>query len=291
LPESPKWKIDELNQKLNALKQERDKYNSEAKVWAEKRNAIHEQIKTLRDEAKHLKEKRDSINQKVKELKALREQARSEQKQKRVQISNVKEKIRVILEKKPSRPLPSIQKEIDSLEWKIQTTSMPVKEEKVLVDQIRILESQRAVHKQLQEMKNTLIELQTEEKALATKAKLHHETLAELAQQGQSFHEQMLELLTKAQSLKLEADAAHQKHVEFRQKANQTHQNFLELLQKTRGIQQEIQKKEEEQRAEKQRELRKEAMEKIREKMKRGEKLTWEEFKLLSEQEDNATEH
>jgi len=285
LPEStPTPKIEELNRELNALKQERDKLNSEARVWAEKRNAIHEQIKTLQTEAKHLKEKRDDTNQKVKDLKSLREQARSEQKEKRFQISKTKEKLRVIMEKKPSRPIIDIQRDIDSLEWKIQTTSMSVKEEKVFVDQVRILESQRAIHKQLQELKNTLGELQTEEKALATKAKHHHETLTQLAEQGQKFHEQMLELLTKAKNLKSEADAAHQKHVEFREKANEAHHKYLELLQQIKSLKKESRKKEEEQQTKKQQELREETVKKAHEKMKKGEKLTWDEFKLLSEQ-------
>ena len=283
MSESTTLKIEELNRELSALKQERDKLNSEARVWAEKRNTIHEQIKALRTEAKHLKEKRDDTNQKVKELKGLREQAKGEQKEKRAQIVKVKEKMRVVMKKKPSRPMVDIQKGIDSLEWKIQTTSMSVKEEKVLVDQIRILEGQRAIHKQLQELKNSLIELQTQEKTLATKAKLHHETLAELAEQGQEFHKQMLELLTRAQNLKPEADAAHQKHVEFRQKANEVHQKFLELLQQINSLKLEIKKKEEEQQTKKQQELREEAEKKAQEKMKRGEKLTWEEFQLLAE--------
>jgi len=284
LPESATLKIEELNRELNALKQERDKLNNEARVWAEKRNAIHEQIKTMRAEAKHLKEKRDDINQKVKELKGLREQAKSEQKEKRAQISKIKEKMRVVIKKKPFRPMVNIQKDIDSLEWTIQTTSMPVKEEKALVDQIRILESQRAIHKQIQELKDTLVELQTEEKALATKAKLHHGALAELVEQGQEFHKQMFELLTKAQNLKSEADATHQKHMEFRQKANKVHQKFLELLEQINSLKLEIKKKEDEQQAKKQQELREEAVKKAHEKMKRGEKLTWEEFQLLAEQ-------
>jgi len=284
LPEPTTKKIEELNHQLAALKQERDKLNNEARVWAERRNAIHEQIKTLRGEARNLREKRDAINQKVKELKGLREQAKSQQKEKRAQITKAKERMHVVMGKKPSRRMADIQKEIDSLEWKIQTTSMPVKEEKVIVDQVRILESQRAVHRQLQELKNALFELQTEEKAFATRAKLHHETLAELAEQGQRFHEQMIESMTKVQSLKSEADAAHQKYVEFRQKASEAHQKVLELLQQINSLKQEIQQKEEEQQAQKRQELREEALKKAHEKMKRGEKLTWEEFKLLGEQ-------
>jgi len=284
LTKSTALRIEELNRVLTALKQERDKLNSEAKTWVEKRNTVHEHIQTLKTEAKQLREKRDEINQKVKELKTLRDQARSEQKEKRAHILKVKEKMQAVMGKRPSRPMTDIQKEIESLDWKIQTTPMPVQEEKFIVDQIRILESERAIHKQLQELKSNLIELQTEEKALATKAKLHHEALTKLVEQGQELHKQMLELLTKAQNLRAEADAAHQKHLEYRQKASEVHQEFLEVLQQFNSLKQEIQKKEEEQQAEKLQEMREEAVKKAREKMKRGEKMTWEEFQLLAQQ-------
>jgi len=227
---------------------------------------------------------RDAANQKVHELKSLREQTKKEQKEKRAQISKTKEKILVLLEKKPSRQLRDIQKDIEDLEWKIQTTPLSVKEEKVLVDQVRILENQRVIHKQLQELKDTATTMQTEERALATRAKLSHEKLTEHAEQSQKFHEQMVDLQTRAQNLKTEADTAHQNYVELRQKANETHQKYVELLQQIRSLKQEIQKKDEEQQAKRQQQLREEATKKAQEKMKRGEKLPWEEFKLLTEQ-------
>jgi len=277
-------RIEELNRQLTALKEQRVQINNEARIWAEKRNAIHEQIKTLRAEAKGLGEKRDAINQKVLELKSLREQSRSQQKEKRVEISKTKEKMRVLLEKKPSRGLSAIQRDIEGLEWKIQTTPLSIKEEKVLVDQVRILENKRLIHKQLQELKDTLVTLQTEERALATRANLSHERLAELAEQSQKFHEQMIDLLTKAQNLKAGADTAHQKYVELRQKVNEIHRKHIELLHQINSLKQEIQKKDEEQQAKREQELREKAVEKAHEKVRRGEKLTWQEFKLLAEQ-------
>ena len=122
-------KMEELNRQIAAIKQERDQLNNEAKKWAEK-NAIHEQIETLRAEAKSLREKRDATNQKVQELKSLREQSKTEQKEKRAQLSKTKEKMQVVIEKKPPRHLRDIQKDIEVIDWKIQTTPLSVKEER-----------------------------------------------------------------------------------------------------------------------------------------------------------------
>jgi len=276
-------KLKELNRQLALLKEQGDELNNEARKWAEERNAIHEQIKALRSEAKTLKEKRDTINQQVKELKDLRERAKTERKGRRAEILRAREKLKTLTEKKASRDLASVEKEIENLEWKIQTSSLSVKEEEVLVNRVKILEAQRSVHKQINELKNTLIELQTEEKALGTRAEISHEKLAELAEQSQKFHQQMLELLTKTRNLKTEADEAHRKYLEKRQKAQEMHQKFVELLQQIRSIRQEMERKEKEEQAKRQEQLRQEAEKKALEKMRHGEKLTWEEFKILTE--------
>lgn len=288
MSESAEKKIEELSLELASVKEQRDKLNSEAASWAKERNSVHEQVRKLRKEAASIREKRDALNRKVKELKNLREQAKAKRKEKHVQILELREKMRTLLGKKPSQNLRVVQEEIDSLEWKIQTTSLSVKQEEEIISIIKRLEIQRNILRQLQELKNTLIELQTDEKALATKAKSHHEELAGLAEQSQRLHEQRLEVLGQIQSLKVEADNAHQKYVEPHQKANELHQKYTELLQKINELKQKQQKLEEAKQAKRQKQLLKEARKKASEKMKRGEKLTWEEFKLLTEQDSNS---
>jgi phosphoserine phosphatase len=213
----------------------------------------------------------------------LRDQARAERKEKYTQILKLKEKLERLAEKKPPRNMRDVESEIERLEWKIQTTSLPVHEEKLLIDQVRVLETQRAIHRQIQNLNDALFELQTEEKALETRANLHHEKLSELAEQSQSFHEKMTELLDKVDVLRVEADAAHQKYVEIKQQAQTVHQEQTELLRQFKSLRQELRHAEEKKQAKRQRELRKDLVEKASEKLKRGEKLTWEEFKILAE--------
>lgn len=282
--ENVKQKIEELIIQLASLKAERDQLNNEAKNWAEKRNILNEKIKKLRAEANSTKEKRDALNQEVKRLKTLREQAKAGQKEKCKQISKLKEKIKLLWKKKPSRNLHAIQKEIENLEWKIQTTPLEVKQEEELISKIKHLEIQRNILKQLQELKDRLIKLQTEEKALSTKAKFHHEKLSKIAEQSQKLHEQRLETLNQIQKFKIDADNAHQKYVEIKQRANQMHQKYKEMLQKINDLKRKQRREEEAKQAKRQKQLLEETRKKALEKMKRGEKLTWEEFKLLAEQ-------
>lgn len=283
MSESLKQRIKDLDSKLAPLKEERDKLNSESQKWAEKRNSIHGEIKRLRAEVAGLKEKRDAMNEKVRELKSLREKAKEKRKETHAQILKLKEKIRSLTEREPPQSMRNIQREIENLEWKIQTTPLTVKEEKLLIDQVRHLEAQLSVKKQIKESKEKLMELRTEGKALETKAQTHHEKLSELAEKSQKFHEEMLGTLNRARSLKAEADSAHQKYVEIRQQAQNLHEKCVELLDQIKTFKKELRRAEEKKQAERQRELLKELEERALKKLKRGEKLTWEEFKALAE--------
>jgi uncharacterized coiled-coil DUF342 family protein len=290
LTEQIEQKIEQLNKELAATRQERDGLNTQAKEWAEKRNKTHDQIKTLQTEVKRLKEKRDEINLQVQVLKAAREKAKTEKNEKHQRITQIREKIKTLEPKKPSTRLKDLEKAIQSIEWKIQTSSLSVKEEKALVDQVRVLEVQRVAHKQLQELTDKMVELQTEAKASGTQAKLNHEKLSQLAQQSQEFHEKLIGVLNNIKSLRLNADEAHQKYMGIRQKADESHERYVGIQRQIKALKDELAKREKEHYGERSRALREEVTKRAQEKMKRGEKLTWDEFKLLTEQEE-ATEH
>ncbi len=275
--------IGKLNQELASVREERDRLDLEAKEWAGKRDFIHDQIKKLRREAVRLKEERDILNKKVHELKSLREQAKLKRKEKCAQLLKLKGNIEGLMERKPSQRMSNIQNEIEKIEWKIQTTSLQLKEEELLIDQVRQLEAQLSVYKRIGKSKENLMVLRTEEKALDTEVRTCHEELSELAEQSQEFHEEMLENLNKAGNLKAEADSAHQKYLEIKHQAQNLHQKCVELLDKVKAFEKELQEAEEEKQAKYQRELLKELEERAVGKLKRGEKLTWEEFKILAE--------
>ncbi len=283
MSESLQQRIGKLNQELASLREERDKLYSEAKKWAEKRNSINEKIKKLRIEATSLKEERDSLNEEVQKLKSLREEAKTKRKEKHAQILELREKIRGLAERKPMQRMRHIQREIETIEWKIQTTSLPVKEEEILISQVRKLETQLSIHKKIERTKDKLMMLRTEEKALETKAKTFHEKLAELVKKSQKLHEDMLEDLKKAGSLKVEADSAHQKYAMIKQQAQTLHQKCVELSDKIRTFEIQLKEAEDKKQAKRKSELLKELEERAFEKLKRGEKLTWEEFKILAE--------
>lgn len=204
-------------------------------------------------------------------------------KEKREQILELQEKIRALNEEKPEGNLRQVEREIENIDWKIQTTSLSVKEEQDLVNQVRQLEAHLSVHKQIKKVKEKLFELRTDEKKFGTEAKTLHGKLSELAEQSQKIHEQMLEALDKARKLQVEADDVHQKYVETKQQAQKLHQKCVELLEKIRTIERDLKETADKKQAERQSEIQKELEKRALAKLKRGEKLLWEEFQILAE--------
>lgn len=290
LPNSLQQQINELYQQLTSLKEEKSHVNEEARKWAEKRDAIHEEIRKLRTEGVSLKEKRDGLNNKVKELKETREQAKIECKAKHEQILKLREKMKVLLEKRPSRNMHDLQEEIDSLEWEIQTTSLTVKDEQPIIEKVKSLEAQLIIHKQIQELKNAVTMLQTEEKVLATRSRLSHEKLSEFAQESQKLHAKMIDTMDRVRALRTEADSMHQKFVGVKQKTADIREKSMEIVNQIASLKQKLRQTEEEKQSKDQLELLEELKKKAKEKVKNGKKLTWDEFKVLAQEGINDKE-
>ena len=281
-------KIRELDQKLSTLREQRDKLNAEAREWADERDKLNQQTKNLRAEIFELKNKRNKVNEKVKELKQLREKARREMRKKIEEIKEIDQEIKVLYKKKPSRSPQLLKREFDNLEWKMQTTSLSLQEEKELVDEVERLEVQLNVYRKIEELKDKMLELKTGIKALETRRKLRHEELTETAQKSQIIHERMLEKIEKAKGLKMEADELHKNFLDSKERAKLVQRKFTEILNQINSLRDEIRDEEEKEKKKSEKALRKKLEKRAREKVKRGEKLTWEEFQVLAEKEIQA---
>jgi len=173
--------------------------------------------------------------------------------------------------------------EIEEIDWKIQTNSLPVKEEQELVNRVRYLETLLVDQKKVGKVKDKLFKLRAEEQKFGAEAKTVHDKLSELAEQSQKCHAQMIEILEKARELQAEASEAHQKFVEAKEEAQKIHQKFVEVLGKIKSLQQDLKETADKKQAERQSELKDELEKRALEKLKSGEKLMWEEFQLLAE--------
>ncbi|MEM3055513.1 MAG: hypothetical protein QXM52_07405, partial [Candidatus Bathyarchaeia archaeon] len=133
-------KIEELKRKLLILREQKAKVDAEAREFAEKRNMLNEEFKGLRAEILELRRTRDCVNLEVKELKKQKDKVKEERIQKIGELKNLRREFVELAKKKPSKGLKTLQMEIDNLEWKIQTTSLNLQEEKQLVERVKQLE-------------------------------------------------------------------------------------------------------------------------------------------------------
>ena len=281
--EALEQKVAELNRELGAVKEKLDDLDAQAQKWVEKRSSVHERIKKLQTEASDLRSKRDALNEKVHELKGLREKARKKQKENRVKTSKLSEELKALMKRKPPLSMGETQRKIESLEWKIQTSSLTLEEEKPLVEQVKYLETQLLVHKQIQKLKDNINELRTQNEKLEAEAKSFHEQLSEVAEQSQTFHEKSLEILNQIRAIRVQADVAHTRYVWTTQQSQELHKKYVNIAGQIKSLKQKLRRAEERKKAERQTELLTELEKKALEKLKRGEKLTLEEFKVLAE--------
>ncbi|MGB9135289.1 MAG: hypothetical protein WCC63_06895 [Candidatus Bathyarchaeia archaeon] len=275
--------LEKLGQNLKSLEEERSSFTKEAEQWAERRDQIHKQIKDLRLEAASFRERRDTINAKVRMLKTRRNQTRASLKEKSEEAKQLKGKIQLLNSKKPKQAADAIRKEKEKIEWDIQTTSLTLQEEKPLVRRAASLELQLGIYRQMEDTRMKIAELRRETEEIHDDASLSHRQLSELAPQSQELHEKMVGTMEKAKKLQNEADDYHRNFLQSKQKAQNIHSDCLQVEEIIRALKQELAKNREQERISRENEARRRLKAEVLKKLEEGKKLTFEEFKLISE--------
>jgi uncharacterized coiled-coil DUF342 family protein len=275
--------IEELTKKLSGLKEQKDKLDAEVYEWAEKRNKLNDKVRSLRDEISELRAERDKTNEKVKELKQQRNDTTTRIREEIEEIKKLNQENRELSKKKPSRSHQALQKEVESIDWKIQTTSLTLQEDKELVGRVKELEAQLNVYRKLEQLAQKILELRKETRSLRSENELRHQRLTENAEKSQKIHRNMIGKIEDSKKFKSEADSMHKRFLEAKEKARPMEDELLRVANQIRQLRGEIRVEEEKERKQDQDALRETLERQAREKLKRGEKLTWEEFQLLAE--------
>jgi uncharacterized coiled-coil DUF342 family protein len=275
--------IEELTQKLSTLREQKSKLDNEAYEWAEKRNKLNDQVRNLRAEIQQLRDERDRVNGEVKELKQQRNETNERVHERIEEIKRLNQENKDLAKKEPSRSHQALQKEAESIDWRIQTTSLASAEYNELVEYVRQLETQLAVHKKLERLNQKILELRAEAEALKTANEQRHQQLTDNAHESQEVHQKMLEKIGQSKKLKTDADILHKQFVQAKEKTRPLQEEISTAASELRQLKREIMQEEQKERQQGQEALRETLEKQAREKLKRGEKLNWEEFQLLAE--------
>jgi len=283
MSETPEQRIEELYRRLNVLKAERDDLNKKAQTWAERRNRIHEEIRKIRLLIRDLKQRRDSLNKEVKHLKAIRKVELERRDEILREIRELRKERNRIAAGKPPRSQSYLENQIKRIEWKIQTEPLPLDAERKLIDQIKILEAQLEVYRRIGSINNKIAELRKEADKLKAEALNYRSRILEISAESQEFHAKMLKRIEEAKELKAKADEMHQRYAENKEKVKAINLEIKKTLGEIRSIRELLKSEEEKERRRRESDLQRQTEEKALEKLKRGEKLTFDEFKILLE--------
>jgi uncharacterized coiled-coil DUF342 family protein len=280
--------IARITQQLAALREQISKAEAETKIHAEKRDKLNEHFKKLRQEIRELKIERDNLNEKVKTLKQQRDEARAKIKVNIEEVKAHRQKIAELKKKTPKKSHGELQKEFEDIEWKIQTSLLDVQEEKRLIENVKRLETQLKVYKKIDQHINEIAELQKELETLKTTADKAHQELTETAEKSQEIHAKMIAQISESQNVKSEADSLHGAYVQAKEQVKPLLEEAKRLTEQRKKLQDAMREEDAKRKKNAEKVLKEKLESEARNKLQQGEKLSWDEFKLLTESESEG---
>jgi len=272
-------KVREIERIRNDLKTQRDEKN--------------QSVKELFQAAKEIREKRDIVNEDVKLNKAMRDLRQEDITQVVGELEKLENEMKDIgINSNPNKrnfKHSKIAQRINDLEIQQQTQgNLNPKEEKEIIVQIEKLTREAEKLEIVEGKRDEFKTINKKLRKLRSEALGHHKEVQVLAQRSQDAHEEMLAQLKEAKKKRTGADATHklilEKNDEIKALRKQINKvaNETDKLRKLLGEETAVERKKRKQKVakEQEQELSDKAMI-IYERYKSGEKLGFEEFKIL----------
>ena len=280
--------LKEIDQKLSLIKEKKYTQNENIRLLIEKRDKCNLKFKELRQNINKQKKDRDELNEKVKRLKQKRDVIRLEISSKIEEIMNHRQKIDFFRDKLPIRKNIDLQKEFEDLEWKIQTTTLELDEEKQLVEQVKIIGTQLNKYKKIDKQKKIIFKIQYEINELKKITDKTHEELTKIANKSQETHKSMSLNIEELNNIKEKADHFHFDYLKEKKEQNPLQHEIRKLIDDKNKLRKIIKEQDETRKREAEQKLKKEIKSEAQIKLKNGKKISLEEFKLLIESEDKT---
>jgi uncharacterized coiled-coil DUF342 family protein len=274
-----------VTQQLASLREQINKANAETKTYIERRDKLNGKFKKLRQEINELKIERDNLNENVKTLKQQRDEARAQMRLIIEELKTHKQKIAELKKKTPQKSHRELQKEFEDIEWKIQTTTLDMQEEKRLIENVKRLETQLNIYKKIDQHINEIVELQKELETLEKTVDKAHQELTETAKKSQEIHTKMIAQISESKIIKSEADSLHSAYVQAKERVKPLREEFKKLAEQKKKLQDALRKEDEKRKKNAEKALKEKLESQARNKLQRGEKVSWDEFKLLADSE------
>ena len=239
-----------------------------------------EKLKSLREGALNHKKMRDEKNKLIAEKKLLRDQLHKDK-------SELSQKIKYLISKKHEH-LSSVResesdllRQLKDIDWKYQTTPLSLEEERRLLQRRSELEKKLMVFKRAKEIDQEINSLKASSEELRAKADATHKEIISLAEESKVHHELMIRALEDCKLLSSELEKIKGEIASIRGTIESLKKELFELESKYKEAREIAMKQKIELLAEQTRQIinkRSELAERASEKIKNGERLTFEEF-------------
>ncbi|MEM4721887.1 MAG: hypothetical protein QXT73_07510 [Candidatus Methanomethylicaceae archaeon] len=248
-----------------------------------KKSEIIEKLKSLREAALNHKNMRDEKNKLIAEKKLLRDQLHKEK-------NELSQKIKDLISKK--RDLLSSLRESESdllrqlkeIDWKYQTTPLSLDDERRLLQRRSELEKKLMVFKRAKDMDQEINSLRASSEELRVKADTVHKEIISLAEESKVHHESMIKALEDCKPLSSELEQIKAEIASIKGAIESFKKELFELESRYKQAREFTMKQKIELLAEQTRQIinkRSELAERASEKIKNGERLTFEEFAAM----------
>ncbi|MFX1510874.1 MAG: coiled-coil protein [Promethearchaeota archaeon] len=255
--------------------------------WRDRRDALRGETPVIHEEMSTRRERRDELNAEVQRQKILRDEANEQARLLQEQLQELRTQHG---QHRDYVPLEELQRQFRELEWKQQTTSLSVDEERALLDEMdRLSNAMETAPKrdsmpmnQSEEMEQLWQQIQETRE----KAQEHHEKMIALVEEAQQTHQSIMHLSQGIGPARSEIDEAHQMYVQCLQEADEMRDRVEVLRNEERDLKAQLDSIRKDRKAA--REVReKAALERLAEqaktKQQAGQKLSLEELRALME--------
>ena len=290
---SDEERIQEKERNARALREKRETLEKEAERWRKQRDSLNESVKALRDKALIERDERDRINEQVAEVKADIRNLFAEMDGKRGKLAQIEAELES--ERRRLPPRDKIERSLRSIEWELMTTpTLEMKgRESGLIDEADSLRKALAEHRKLEALFDRRLDSMADSKAVELGLRERREEIRRLHEMSQEHHEAMIQLFRKVDEERKLADEAHGNFIEKISELRAVDKELGRLNAEIRGIDLDQRERDGALRAQRRRELnakRQELQEAAKIKLEKGQKLSFEELKLLYEDEEEDEE-
>ncbi|MEM2754240.1 MAG: hypothetical protein QW563_00570 [Candidatus Methanomethylicia archaeon] len=274
--------IEKLSKKFEELRISKRKLKENIRKAVNELKLMKASLKQIVEEVKNLKLERDKINVEVRSYKNKRDAIRQQQRNIIQQIKDLKYEI-ATLKRQAKIPEVNVTEQLRKLKWIYETSPVNLKAERKIVNEINQLESIAEIYNRIKDLQIKMIELKKHYLNLNDEANRNHELLLKLSQQSQHLHESFKNKSREVKMLRVNLQSKNNEVKSLILQLNKINDEIKDIVSKLHELKNTLTSIRTHKNSVKTARIKEKLAREILNKIKRGEKLSFDEFKIALE--------